>query len=452
MRKYWSGVLAAALLISLAWGFNENRLANDYRTTTMNQNQRSLQNFASHLDQLETDVAKGQVANSTSQRALYLGQVSSRSEAAAQNLAQLPAEQTGLSYVGQFLTQTGDFARTLSQRLASGGEITAEETKTLTGIHERLIEVNRKVQDLVVRVNTENLAFIAPKPKLNLSWGRPKIAQAAAEGQEKVATSVRGGLDQLDASLQKLPPFSYTGEFSSRSVDKPLGLPSGEVSKEQAQSIARDFLAKVGYPGIVPEYIGEAKEPFGGYLFQHANAYLEVSRQGGVIRIYRDQRQLQVRTLSVEVAKRKAMENLTGMSWNLVLTGAEDFGSYVQVEAVHEENGIRFYPDKVRVMVALDNGQIIGFDATPYWAFHHPRQLPAPKLSLAQAQSKLRPGFKVAESRTALIPMPGNREVLNYEFRGRYEGEDYLVYINVVTGTEEKIQRIIHTPRGEYLQ
>lgn len=452
MRKYWSGVLAAALLLSLAWGFNEYRLANNYRTTMSNQNQRSLQDFASHLDQLETDMAKGQVANSTSQMALYLGRASSRSEAAAQNLAQLPAEQTGLSYVGQFLTQTGDFARTLSQRLASGGAITAEETKTLSSMREQLIQVNRKVQNLVVRVNTEDLVWMETKPKLNLSWGKIQLAEASAEGQEGVATSVRGGLDQLDASLQKLPPFNYTGEFASHSVDKPLGLPSGEVSQEQAQSSAHEFLAKVGYPGVVPQFTGKTQEPFGGYVFQHAKTYLEVSRQGGVVRMFRDERQPQARTLSVDEAKRKAMESLKGMPWNLVLTSTEDFGSYVQVEAVNEENGIRFYPDKVRVMVALDNGQIIGYDATPYWAFHRTRQLPVPRLSLTQAQSKLRPGFKIAESRMALIPMPGNQEVLCYEFRGRYEGEDYLVYINGVSGAEERIQRVIHTPRGEYLQ
>jgi len=452
MRKYWTGVLAVALLLSLAWGYNQYRVANEYRTIANNQNQRSLQDFAAQLDELETDMAKGQVANSATQMSYYLGQAFSRSQAASQNLAQLPAEQTGLSYMGQFLTQTGDFARTLSQRLAGGGTLTAAETKTLSDIHGRLLEVNRKVQDLVLRMNTENLAWTDPKPKFNLGWTRIQLAEAAAEGQEGVAGSVRGGLDQLDASLQKLPPFDYTGEFSSRSVQKPLGLPAGEVSKEQAQSIAKEFLAKVGYPGVVPQFTGDVQEPFAGYVFQHAQAYVEVSRQGGVVRIYRDQRPLQVRTLGLDEAKRKAMDILKGMPGSLVLTSTEDNGAYVQVEAVSEENGIRLYPDKVRIMVALDNGQITGYDATPFWAFHHARELPAPKLTLAQAASKLHTGLKVSESRKALIAMPGNREVLSYEFRGRYQGEDYLLYINAVSGTEEKIQRIIHTPRGEYLQ
>lgn len=52
----------------------------------------------------------------------------------------------------------------------------------------------------------------------------------------------------------------------------------------------------------------------------------------------------------------------------------------------------------------------------------------------------------------AVIPVMGNREVMAYEFRGKYQDEEYLVYINAVNGIEERIQRIIKTPKGEYLQ
>ena len=102
-------------------------------------------------------------------------------------------------------------------------------------------------------------------------------------------------------------------------------------------------------------------------------------------------------------------------------------------------------------MIALDNGQLVGFDAVPYYAFHHPRTFPA-KISMDQAVRKLRPNFQVLESRLAVIAKSGNQEVYSYEFRGRYQGEEYLIYLNASTGAEEKIQRILKTPRGEFLQ
>jgi spore germination protein len=58
----------------------------------------------------------------------------------------------------------------------------------------------------------------------------------------------------------------------------------------------------------------------------------------------------------------------------------------------------------------------------------------------------------VKENRLAIIPLPGWEEALCYEFRGIKSGEEFLIYINAIDGTEEKIQRIIRTPRGDFLQ
>jgi len=445
--------LAAAFLISLGWGFNESRLAGDYRLLAENNNHRALTDFASHLDQLETDMAKGDVASNSSQQILYLSQVSNKSEAALKDFAQIPADQAGLSYVGQFLTQSGDFARTLAQQIASGGTISTEEEKTLRDMHERLVPVNQKVQVIMTRMDTENLAWTDPTLSLRkrLGFGGPQIAEAAADASEVPSKSVRSGLDQLDASLQKLPPFSYTGEYASRVVSKPLGLPSGEVTRVHAQAVARDFLNKVGYLNATPEFIGESKGALGGYMWKFKEANLEVSHQGGVVTLFRDQRSIDPKTMSIEEASNKAKIALQALGWHLTLTSSEDFGSYVQFDAVAEKDGVRIYPDKVRLMIALDNGQLVGLDAAPYYAFHQSRTFPA-KISLDQAVRKLRPNFQVLESRLAVIAKSGNQEVYSYEFRGRYQGEEYLVYLNASTGAEEKIQRVIKTPRGEYLQ
>ena len=452
-RKFWIGALVVALLVSLGWGINEYRLAGEYRLLAENNNHRALTDFASHLDQLETDMAKSDVVSSPTQKILYLSQISSKSDAALKDFAQIPADQAGLSYMGEFLTQSGDFAKTLTQRIAGGGTISAAEEKTLRDIHERLVPVNQKVQDIMARMDTENLAWTDPKPSLTqrLGFGGTQIAEAAADGSEAPAKSVRSGLDQLDASLQKLPPFSYTGEYATRVVQKPLGLPSGNVTQAQAQGVARDFLNKVGYTNTTPEFAGDSQGPLGGYMWKYKEANLEVSHQGGVVTYYRDQRSIEPKTMSLEEARSKAKTILQALGWQLVLTSSEDYGSYVQLDAVAEKDGVRIYPDKVRLMIALDNGQLIGLDATPYYAFHQTRTYPT-KVTMNQAVQKLRPNFKVVESRLAVITKPGNQEVYCYEFRGRYQEEEYLLYLNASTGAEEKIQRIIMTPRGEYLQ
>jgi len=452
-RKLWIGAFTAALLISLGWGFNEYRLAGDYRLVAENNNQRALNDFSSHLDQLETDMAKGNVASNPTQKILYLSEISSKSDAALKDFAQIPAEQAGLSYIGQFLVQAGDFSRTLTQRIAGGGQISAEEDKTLNAWHEQLMPINQKVQDLIVRMNTENLVWTDPAPTLRqrLGFGGTKIAEAAADGSEVPAKSVRSGLDQLDASLQKLPPFTYTGEFATRVVSKPLGLPAGTINQDQAQVTAREFLGKVGYTNSIPVFSANSQGLLGGYTYNYKEAYIDVSQQGGVVTFYRNQRPIEPRKLTQEEASAKAKSVMISLGWQLVLTSSEDFGSYVQYDFVAEKEGVRIYPDKVRLMIALDNGQLVGFDAVPYYSFHQARNFP-PKITLDQAVKKLRADFQVTEKRLAVIVKNGNQEVYCYEFRGKYQGEEYLLYLDAATGSEVKIQRILKTPRGEFIQ
>lgn len=452
-RKLWIGALIAALLISLGWGFNEYRLAGDYRLVAENNNHRALIDFSSHLDQLETDMAKGNVASNPTQKILYLSQISSKSDAALKDFAQIPAEQVGLSYIGQFLVQAGEFSRTLTQRIAAGGQLSAQEDKTLNDWHEQLMPINQKVQDLIVRMDIENLVWTDPAPTLRqrLGFGGTKIAEAAADGSEIPAKSVRSGLDQLDASLQKLPPFTYTGEFATRVVPKPLGLPTGTVTQDQTQVIAQEFLGKVGYNNSTPVFSANSQGLLGGYTWNYKEAYLDVSQQGGVVTFYRDQRSIEPRKLSQEDATAKAKAVMISLGWQLVLTSSEDFGSYVQYDFVAEKEGVRIYPDKVRLMIALDNGQLVGFDSVPYYSFHQTRNFP-PKITMEQAVKKLRPNFQVTEKRLAVIAKSGNQEVYCYEFRGKYQGEEYLLYLDAATGAEEKIQRILKTPRGEFIQ
>lgn len=453
MRNIWIGILGIALVLSLAWGFTEYRQAGQLEKVSQNQYQRSLRDFASQLDRLETDLAKGRVAATSSQKVLYLSQAGSISEAAIKDLSQLPAEENGLNYIGEFINRTGDFTRSLAHKISVGHTPTLEEDKTLNDVHERLLVVNQKVQDLVQRVDTEGLAWVDKRPLWNrmIGFWQTGTAEAAAEAADGPASSVRSGLDQLNASLQKLPPFSYVGEYESRSVKEPLGLPKQEVDKDTALKAAREFLGKVGYPESNLEFSGVSQGPLGVYIFKQGDIFMTVSKRGGKVLIYRDQREFSERGMNAQQAKEKVAQTLKTLGWDLVLTSTEDFGGYLALEYVSDQNGIRYYPDKVRITVALDKGQIIGYDATPFYAYHQNRNF-TKKLTLEQAQAKLRKGFQVKENRIAVIPVMGNREVMAYEFRGMYQGEEYLVYINGENGIEEKIQRIIKTPRGEYLQ
>ncbi len=453
-RKFWLPALAVLLTISLLWSVSEYRRADDLRVATENQYRRSLSDFVTQLDGLETNLAKSRAASTPTQQVFYLSQSSHQSYLAVKDLSLLPAEKFGLGYINQFLNQVGEFSNVLTQQVAKGDLIKPDQEKTLAEMHKRLINANRDVQEMYVDLNVENIAWFDKSSSQAIWPNRNRVAPASTEGQPDQSPkpgSVRSGLEQLDASLQKLPPFSYTGQTDTHSVPEPLGLPKSVVTEEEATDIATDFLKTIGYTNASPQLSGTTNGPFSGYIYKWNSTTLDVCKRGGVVTLFRDERPLDLQTLTSEQAASQAIVTLQKLGWNdFINTATEDFGGYIQLEAVSEEQDIRIYPDKIRLTVGKDNGRITGYDSTPYWLFHHNRNLKQ-KITLTKAKSKLQSGIKVKESRMAVIPLPGWQEAFCYEFRGNLDDEEYLIYINAVDGTEEKINRIIKTPRGEFL-
>jgi len=453
-RKFWIRTLAVVLTFAVMWGVSENRKAEDYKTATENQYRRSLADFVTQLDGLETNIAKSRAAGTPTQQVFYLSQSWHQSNTAVKDLSLLPADKFGLHYIDQFLNQVGEFTKNLTQEIAKGNGFNTEQDETLSKMHERLITVNNDVQEFYMDLNTEKIAWL-DEPTGQAVWpSRVRVAPASALGEEDKSTkpgSIRAGLEQLDASLQKLPPFSYTGQTDTHSVSEPLGLPDRMVTEAEAKSIATAFLITMGYPNALPKISGTSNGPMGAYIFKYDYTTVDVSKKGGVITLFLDERPLGLQELDLEQTVSQAMTTLEKLGWErFVKTATEDLGGTIHLEVVNEAQGFRIYPDKIRLTVGKDNGQIIGYDATPYWLFHHQRSFDQ-KITLDQAKTKLRSDLAIKETRLAIIPLPGWQEALCYEFRTSKDGEDFLIYINAENGTEEKIQRIIRTPRGEFL-
>lgn len=457
----FSMLFAIAFVISLGWGIYEYQMLKDYKIKTENGYKQSLNDLVTSLNEVETSMSKAKVANSPAQKVLYLGETWKGSNDAVTKLSSLPADEVGISYVDTLVNQVGDFSKTMTRKVASVEGMSPDEQDMFNTMHDKIIEVNRNVQQISNQFFAENIAWVDKPPGILQKMGIDKILQTAAQGgadkkqggKEAAQTpkSVRGGLKQLDASLQKYPPFTYQGELDKHTVEKPLGLPQGEINESKAVTVAKKFLKDTGHKGASPQVTGLSQGPLGGFDLTYKDAYLEVSKKGGVVTFYRDQREINDRSLDIKKAVDKSYSTLTRMGWKLVITSTQDLGSYLQIDAVPEVDGVRLYPDKVRLTVAMDNGELIGFDANPYYAYHHDRKLNK-VLTLEQAKAKLNSNYKILENRLALISKLGTDEAFCYEFRGTAFGEEYLIYINALDGSEEKISRVIDTPRGKLIQ
>ena len=101
-----------------------------------------------------------------------------------------------------------------------------------------------------------------------------------------------------------------------------------------------------------------------------------------------------------------------------------------------------------KVKVALDDGEILGMESTGYLNSHYERDLPQVKITKQEAKKTLNKNLQIESEGLAVIPTEYQTEILCWEFKGKVNDTDYLVYINAENGREEDILVIVNTENG----
>ena len=90
----------------------------------------------------------------------------------------------------------------------------------------------------------------------------------------------------------------------------------------------------------------------------------------------------------------------------------------------------------------------MGLETSGYLNSHTERKIETPKVSKETAKSKLNKDLEIASEGLAIIPTEWKTEILCWEFKGKVEEKEFLVYVNAENGREENILVIVNTPNG----
>ena len=112
------------------------------------------------------------------------------------------------------------------------------------------------------------------------------------------------------------------------------------------------------------------------------------------------------------------------------------------------QDGVLMYPYLVKVKVALDDGEICGVEAGGFLFNHTTRDNITPSISESVARKTINSKIDIISSDIAVIPTEYNSEILTYEFKGKIDDREFLIYINANTGVEEKVLLIIDSKNG----
>lgn len=445
LSLFLTGIVALAVA---AWGYNQYSLRRAMELDLNARYQRAFYELLTNTQNLEVLLSKSLVVNGREQAGAIFSSIWQQAMSAQANLAQLPVAPEVTSRTAKFLTQVADYANTLVRRAGTGAPVRTEHWDRLRQLYDQATVLNRELHKVEARLAADGAYF----------W---EINRAASRKQAIAPLSLsRAHTDfrAINREMQQYPTLIYDGPFSDHlERQKPLGLTGRVISPAQAVDRALTFLDRAPGTRYIATVGGMVKGRIEAYRVEvtgsraggEEKATCLVSKKGGRPVLVLVSRDIGKARVDVTEAQRRAARYLDRIGFaNMRLSYSIRRNGVATFNFVGEQDGVVLYPDMVKVTVALDNGQVIGLDATPYLMAHHPRGAFRPALTLEQARTFLSPRLKVEKGRLAVIPTDGGQEKVTYEFKGTVGPNSFLVYIDAVSGEEVKVLKLIDTPAG----
>ncbi len=443
-RKMYSIVVVLVAAVA-AWGIYQYKRVGDLRQELDNQYNRAFYEMVGYVNNVESLLAKSMVSTTTDRTAITLQEAWRQAGLAQTNLGQLPVSQPVLASTSKFLTQVSDLSLTLDNQNIRGKTLNDEQYSMVEKLYKYSESLNKNLRGL----------------QDDLNAGRLRWGELANKGTKLFSKTKPGEMmkkvEAVGETFKDYPTLIYDGPFSDHMTSaEPRGLTGDNINSEQAKEKAREFFGK----DRVQEITDSGKNDHGqiktySYQVKLKNASddqtvnISVTQKGGHINWMLNNRNVNDEKLDMDKAKAAGIKFLKEKGYD----GMEDTyylknDNTATINYAYRQDDVTMYPDLIKLKIALDNGEIVGVEAKSYLSNHTERNIPEPKISMEEARKKINGKMKVFSSGLAYIPTDYKKELFCYEFKGKLNDKDFIVYINAETGEEEDILMIVNTPNG----
>ncbi len=432
-------LLTAGLIAALLWAFNMNKSIKAYAIDTENNYNRAFHELVANIEDIDSLLSKAQLANDPADLASMSGEIFTKSASAKACLAQLPTSKISLENTARFLSQTGDYTYVLSQNMINGEKISQEQYDTLSSLNDYASKLKTSLADIQTRIYNGEL-------RLSDANSQQKINEVHADSGDILAD-----LENVEKSFDEYPSLIYDGPFSEHIENQQSKMlaDAREVTKDEALEIAQSFL---GIRGLEFGYASE-NTAIDSYTFgkttSEGQLSISITKKGGHVLYFLNSVNVESENIDPSAATDKALDFLKKHGYtNLTSSYYDKSNGVAIINFAANQGDIVCYSDLIKVSVALDTGEIVGMEAKGYIMNHAERELGAPKLSPEEARAKVSTSLEVSHSGLAVIPKDSLREVLCYEFKGSFNGKNFIVYINADNGHEEQILLLLESENG----
>lgn len=429
-------IVVAALVIILY------KKQTEYKQASENSYNMAFYELVDYVQNVETYLAKSMISSTPEHGAETLTHLWRESNLAQAYLSRLPIESQELENTEKFLNQVSDYSYTLSRKNIYNENLSDEDLKNLKDLHGYSVELENTLNQLAEDLNNGRL-----------QWGELTKKGTTAFAQQ-VDNISKESFSNLEENFHEYSGLIYDGAFSEHlTSNEKKGLTGEEIEEEEAKKKAEEFIgsqnikeiSNLGYSenATIPVY------DFSVTNNQDETINISISKKGGHIVSMNSNRDVKTEVISQEEANNKGKEFLESKGFtSMKETYYLKQEGIVTINYAYSQNDVIMYPDLIKVKVALDDGEVLGIETSGYLNNHTTRDISKVKISKEEAKKDLNKDLAIESEGMAVIPTEWKTEILCYEFKGKVDDREFLVYINAENGREEDILVITNTPNG----
>ena len=401
---------------------------------------KSMYEIVGYIDNVETELAKLQVTTTPRLTSTTLASIWRQANLAKANLESLPVDQVAMKNASKYLSQLSDFSYSLMKQTISNNKITDEQYAQVKTMYDGCVQLADVMQNIYDDLNS----------------GAIKWDELQKEGNKELPEAEAvSNVDRIGKTFQEYEGLIYDGAFSDHLLtSKPKSLADIETTETQAI----DFISNVLFAGSTIEYINRREDSDG--IIQLYNFDVKTSDQREIknisitkmdckLYLMLSDRKVEEENISMDQAKKIGMEYLNKIGIeNVKDTYYLTTENMAIINYAAMQDGVIMYPDLIKVKIALDNGQVCSVESQGYIFNHTARENLVPAKTVDEAKAVLNSNIQVMSADIAVIPTESKNEILTYEFKGKIDEKEFLIYINANTLEEEKVLLILETPGG----
>lgn len=438
-------LLSVALLGALGFGWYQTRLNQQYAQEIENKYMSAFHKLKWTSENIEERTAKLMATNNPELQESLLADLRVFSAQAVEHMSVLPFLTVDTPRIQQFLNTLRERSDELHHKVSQGESLTEEDWNQLAELRKQSVVFEEQLSNVLGLVGN------------NMIRWRDTVKTTSLVQTGDSQTPITKSVLELDKALQSPPgEENATQPGNMGPLPRPRTHLGPRVDEATARKAVKEFIGEplTGEPVLTGNSDPADEEKLLSLYFFDAKKQdgtplnFGVSIHGGHVIYMIDGRPVQSKQFTKEQLVERAMERLREWGYPPVVfvSAAENDGTMV-MDFAPLKDGVAIETELIRVMLAMDKGDLVGFDAKSYWINKHDRDLPAPQISAEEAQQRISPRLQVeAEPVLSLIADRREQERLVWRVLASYDGQQYRVFVDALTGEEVEVQRVAGDP------